>query len=338
MNKTARNDILFPANENGVYKYEYPVINGIKQYVQIRGADKKNPLLLFLHGGPGGSLAGLCHVLQAEWEKLFTVVNWDQRNACKTYLANKDKAREIAKTGSMEDHLNDISEIIAYLHTIYDFDKLILVGFSWGSIIGAEYAKKHPEDILCYIGVGQFVNFRDGIELISEELSGLISESNTTDLKKLAAIKAAMPNESKMTKELFIGLRDFSMLGIKYIAKHAKPLPLSAILHSPFLKFKERLAMLNGDFTLQDKTYSTMIAYDFRGNMRFEIPVMFLFGEEDISCPLKLLQSCFDDISAPKKKLSVIKEASHCCFNDKPDDFFTELREFLQQALSSLPK
>lgn len=331
-------NILFPANENGIYKYEYPVINGIKQYVQIRGENKKNPLLLFLHGGPGGSVAGLAHVLQAEWEKRFTVVNWDQRNACKTYLANKAEARTIAQSGTMECYMQDISELIAYLHTVYEFDKLILLGFSWGSVIGAEYAKAHPDDILCYVGIGQSVNFRDGIELVCVKLSTIIPQSETAAHKKLNAFKAVVPNEPKMTKELFRGLRDFSMLGIKYIAKHAKPLPLSAILRSPFLKFKEKLAMANSDFTLQDMTYTTMLKYDFRENMRFDVPVMFIFGEEDINCPAKLLENCFDDISAPMKKLSVMSEASHCCFNDKPEQFFNELREFSEKALSFLQK
>lgn len=336
MNKKASNDILFPANENGIYKYEYPVINGIKQYVQIRGENKSNPLMLFLHGGPGGSLAGLAHALQAEWEKAFTVVNWDQRNACKTYLANKAEARTIAKSGTMECYMQDIRELIAYLHTVCEFEKIILVGFSWGSVIGAEYAKTHPEDILCYIGIGQFVNFRDGINYINEELTKLIPQSETGAHKKLSAFKAVVPNEPKMTKELFRGLRDFSMLGIKYIAKHAKPLPLSAVLRSPFLNFKEKLAMANSDFTLQDMTYTTMLEYDFRKDMRFEVPVMFIFGEEDINCPSALLESCFDDITAPIKKLSVISEASHCCFNDKPEQVFKELREFSEQVLSSL--
>lgn len=67
MSKSKKNAVLFPDNKNGIYLYEYPVINGIKQYVQVRGTDRKNPLILFIHGGPGGSLAGLCHVLQADW-------------------------------------------------------------------------------------------------------------------------------------------------------------------------------------------------------------------------------------------------------------------------------
>ena len=92
-----KNQVLFPDNKNGIYMYEYPMINGIRQYVQIRGKDKNNPILLFVHGGPGGSLAGICETVQAGWEEKFTVVNWDQRNTCKTFLQTKKKQRKSRK-------------------------------------------------------------------------------------------------------------------------------------------------------------------------------------------------------------------------------------------------
>ena len=113
-----KNVILNCYREKGVCLYEYPMINGLKQYIQVRGADRTAPLMLFIHGGPGSSIAGLCHVMQTEWEKHFTVVNWDQRNTCKTLLANKDKADEIAETGSISDYTSDIDAVIKYLHTV----------------------------------------------------------------------------------------------------------------------------------------------------------------------------------------------------------------------------
>ena len=125
-----KQEILQCYTEKGICLYETPEINGILQYIQIRGADKKAPLMLFLHGGPGGSMAGLCHVMQPEWEHHFTVVNWDQRNACKTYLANKSNAAAISQSGTLEDYMADIDAVIAYLHTVYDFEKIILMGFS----------------------------------------------------------------------------------------------------------------------------------------------------------------------------------------------------------------
>jgi len=119
-----KEEILNQYNEQGICSYEYVMISGIKQYIQIRGEKRDNPILLFLHGGPGGAISGVCHVMQDEWEKHFIVVNFDQRNSGKTYLANKDKAIEIGQTGTIEDYVNDIDEIIGYLHTKLDFDKV----------------------------------------------------------------------------------------------------------------------------------------------------------------------------------------------------------------------
>ena len=325
--KTRKNEILYPNSKNGIYLYEYPMINGIKQYVQVRGADRKNPLILFLHGGPGGSLAGFCHVLQAGWEDKFTVANWDQRNSCKTLLANKDKAREIAKTGTIEDYVKDIDEVIAYLHTVYDFEKLILMGFSWGTAIGSEYAKCHPENLLCYIGVGQHISYIDGIRFICGKLS-VLAKDNPKELSQIRAVEELISDKPKMTKEFLAKLRNYIALGTRYISKHGKPFPIKGLITSPFLNFREKLAAVKSDFTLLETTLDTMMTYDFRGNISFDVPVQFISGEEDYNCPPELLEECFDSISAPEKKLEIIPEAAHSCFLDQPEIFIRKVEAF----------
>ncbi len=328
MSKSKKNAVLYPDSKNGIYLYEYPMINGIKQYVQVRGADRKNPLILFLHGGPGGSIAGLCHVLQAGWEDKFTVANWDQRNACKTYFANKEKAKKIAKTGTMEDFIKDIDEVISYLHTVYDFEKLILMGFSWGSAIGSEYAKHHPENLLCYIGVGQHISYVDGLNFVCDKLSKL-AKGDEKDLSKIKAFEASIPTDPKMTKEFMANLRSYIALGTKYISKSGKPFPLKALLTSPFLNFKEKISMFKSDFTLLEGTLTTMMTYDFRENLSYKVPVLFISGEEDFSCPTGMLDDCFDSISAPVKKFSIIPKAAHTCFFDQPVIFQQKVSEFM---------
>lgn len=323
-----KNNVLHPDNINGIYLYEYPVINGIKQYIQIRGTDRKNPLLLFIHGGPGGSLAGLCHILQAEWEKKFTVVNWDQRNTCKTYYANKDKAAEIAKTGTIEDFVRDIDEIIAYLHTVYEFDKLILMGFSWGTAIGAEYAKRHPENLSCYIGVGQFINYREGVLSICSKMLEL-APKNTPDEKKIKDIIDKFPQRPVWDKELMGIMRYYSPLTLKYIAKHAKRVPLGKILTSPFMNIKERISTLLPNSSMLEKSYETMLNYDFRSDLDFDVPTLFIFGEEENICPPEMLKACFEDIKSPKKQIEIIHHASHGCFIDQPDIFIKTLGSFV---------
>ncbi|MBR4101931.1 MAG: alpha/beta hydrolase [Oscillospiraceae bacterium] len=326
MNRKSK--IVYPDNPNGIYHYETPMIGGIRQYIQIRGTDKRNPLLLFLHGGPGGSLAGFCHILQTGWEEHFTVVHWDQRNACKTYLANKARAKEIAKTGTMDDFVQDIHEVIAYLHTVLDFDKLILMGFSWGSAIGAEYAKRHPENLLCYIGIGQLVNYRDGVFCTCEKLLRLMPQGSA-DAAKIEKLMADFPEHPVWNKELTQCMRHFMPLSAKYIMKHVKRVPLGKILKSPFLNLKEKYASLVGNPAMQKQAFVTMLAYDFREDLNFGVPLLFVFGEEESVCPSELVQACFDEISAPRKQIAVIPQAGHSCFFDQPEVFMKTLLEFL---------
>ena len=322
-----KQEILQCYTEKGICLYETPEINGIRQYIQIRGADKKAPLMLFLHGGPGGSMAGLCHVMQPEWEHHFTVVNWDQRNACKTYLANKSNAAAISQSGTLEDYMADIDAIIAYLHTVYDFEKIILMGFSWGSLIGAEYAKRHGETVSHYIGVGQFIHYIDGLHYSCEWLRKVVKDA-PADVEKINAFENSIPDPPQMTPAFMNSLQGFSMLGAKYIAKDGRAFPIKSLLTSPFLRFGEKMAMVHGNPKLFSGTYQTMLSHDFRNNLHFDMPVLFVSGDEDFVCPNILLAQHFEQITAPQKKNVVISKATHTCFYDQPTAFLDTIIDF----------
>lgn len=322
-----KQEILQCYTEKGICLYETPEINGIRQYIQIRGADKKAPLMLFLHGGPGGSMAGLCHVMQPEWEHHFTVVNWDQRNACKTYLANKSNAAAISQSGTLEDYMADIDAVIAYLHTVYDFEKNILMGFSWGSLIGAEYAKRHGETVSHYIGVGQFIHYIDGLHYSCEWLRKVVKDA-PADVEKINAFENSIPDPPQMTPAFMNSLQEFSMLGAKYIAKDGRAFPIKSLLTSPFLRFGEKMAMVHGNPKLFSGTYQTMLSHDFRNNLHFDMPVLFVSGDEDFVCPNELLAQHFGQITAPRKKNVVISKATHTCFYDQPTAFLDTIIDF----------
>ena len=70
---------------------EYVPINGIDQFLYHLGTRYENPVLLYLHGGPGSAESLIAYLFQEEWEKSFTVVHWDQRGAGKTLTKNPDR-------------------------------------------------------------------------------------------------------------------------------------------------------------------------------------------------------------------------------------------------------
>ncbi len=322
-----RNELLHPDHPNGIYLYESPTIGGIPQYIQIRGQDKNNPVLLFLHGGPGGALSGITHILHAGWEERFTVVNWDQRGAGKTHALNRERLKELGKTGTMDDYVRDIHEIIAYLHTVLDFDRLILMGFSWGTAIGAEYAMRHPENLRCFVSIGQYVHYSTGILLTCEKLLRMIPEGSA-DTKKVQKLIADMPGNPKWDRELFRIMRNFTPLCEKYIIKHAKRTPIPEVLRSPFWTLRDKIRATIPDSKALARSQQTMIECDFRKGMTFAVPVLFVFGEEETVCPPEALD--WEHVTAPEKRLAVIPQASHSCFFDQPERFVEVLSGFLR--------
>src|ERR1017187_8175769 len=83
-------------------------LGNLKQYVLIRSIDINNPILLFIHGGPGMPLMYLSHSFQRPLEKRFTVVQWDQRGAGKSY----DPAAIPTETINVEQYIADAIQLI----------------------------------------------------------------------------------------------------------------------------------------------------------------------------------------------------------------------------------
>ena len=331
-----RKNILYPDHPDGIYHYDYVMINGIKQFIQIRGKNKSAPVLLVIHGGPGASLAGLCHVMQQKWEDEFVVVNWDQRGTCKTYVKNKRNAVSIGKTGTIENFVKDTDEIIEYLHTLIRFDKIFLFGFSWGTVIGSEYARLHPEKIKGYIAAGQVINFRRGIELTCKELEEIVlKKGKQSEYDHIIKSKKSIPVKNEMTKPFLSGLMSCVKIVARYIAPDGKAFPFSDVIFSPFMNFNEKLAMFSTDITRHEQTYKTLMEYNFEVKTEYSVPVCYIYGSEDIMCRPFLLERCLGRISAPVKKYILIEKATHMCFYDKPEEFFSELKNFTDEVLTA---
>jgi pimeloyl-ACP methyl ester carboxylesterase len=143
----------FAINESG-----FITINGHNQFVSIRGADQKNnPVLLFLHGGPGASATIMFQKMNKELEKDFTVVCWDQRGAGKSFNKHIDKSKL-----TVPQLIDDAQVLINYLRTRFKKEKVYLIGHSWGSRLGMYLVLMYPELIAGYIGVGQEVAAYEG--------------------------------------------------------------------------------------------------------------------------------------------------------------------------------
>ena len=92
--KKALKDYEILANE-GLYEEKVIEINGIKQWLSIRGQYANHPIILFVHGGPGSPMTPMIYKYQKYLEDEYTIVNWEQRSTGRTYFLNKAKETQI---------------------------------------------------------------------------------------------------------------------------------------------------------------------------------------------------------------------------------------------------
>src|SRR5687767_6896213 len=123
---------------NGIVEERFVRVGGVDQWIQIRGEDRDNPVLLVLHGGPGWPNAVFTLTLRP-WERHFTVVQWDHRGAGKTL-------GRIGKAGSGEMTFSRrVIELVDFLRNYLRKDKVILLAESMGTLTGLPLVKQRPD-------------------------------------------------------------------------------------------------------------------------------------------------------------------------------------------------
>ena len=132
-------------------------IGGVDQWVLVRGEDTTNPVVLFVHGGPGASQLTQNRRNTADLERHFTVVNWDQRGAGKSYAAGRTRT-----TMTLDRFVDDVCELAEHLRGRFAEDRIVVVGHSWGSVIGVLATQRQPDLFSCYVGLGQVADMVAG--------------------------------------------------------------------------------------------------------------------------------------------------------------------------------
>jgi pimeloyl-ACP methyl ester carboxylesterase len=106
----------------------------MEQWFHARGLDRRNPVLLYLHGGPGTPMMPFSHVFQNGMEGDFTVVHWDQRATGKTHAANRGTDHSSV---TFERMLQDAVEVLDLLKQRYGVDRLTASGTPEGRCSGS---------------------------------------------------------------------------------------------------------------------------------------------------------------------------------------------------------
>ena len=310
---------------NGVEMLTALPINGTKQWVSIRGRDRRNPILLVLHGGPGSPTMPEDYTFQDPWEDYFTVVEWDQRGAGKTYAANDPKV--VGPTMSLEQITSDAEEVVRYLQKSYGTKKIFLLGHSWGSVLGVRLAQAHPEWFYGYVGVGQIVNMRESERLGYAFVLAQAREHHNADAVRELEALAPYPGDvggltvargqAQRKWLMYFGGLTFGRTNYNYNADAWKLSP----------DYTERdLANFDAGLSLSlERLLPAMEKVNFDAVTTFECPVFLFEGRHDYTTSHELAARWFERIRAPKKELVWFENSAHMVMQEEPGRFLNYL-------------
>lgn len=306
-----------------IFIAEYVPINGIDQFLFHSGTNCENPVMLFLHGGPGSAESLFTRAFQEKWEEIYTVVHWDQRGAGKTLAKNPGKRPTVDLL------LEDLFEIIQYLKRKYNKQKIVLLGHSWGSVLGSVFIRKYPEEAAYYIGVAQVVNMLENERVGYNKLKELIEQAG--DKKSLYKLKAIgeYPGEKIAFDRAFLKkCQRVRKLQGKY--KLALKIDISiwmASFRSPIFKLSDIVSFMRAS-KANENVLSYLGTFDLTSQSpKYQVPVYYVLGGNDWQAPYVLAEKYFAGLSAPNKELYVIPDAGHMMMMDQPQLCFNAISD-----------
>jgi pimeloyl-ACP methyl ester carboxylesterase len=311
---------------NAVEIGEMVELGGLKQWVTIRGADKGNPVLIYVHGGPGAAESGRSWPYQRGWEDFFTVVQWDQRGTGKTLRHGGVAANKAELTRARM--AQDLVELMALVRERLGQQRVVLLGHSWGNVIGMDAAMARPEWVSAYVGVGPLMNLqaneRAQYEMLLAEARRRGDKTALAELEAIAPypgdgdIPFAKVNVARKWVQAYGGLAAYR--------DNANFFYRAARL-SPYYAFEDRLAIDQGGQLSVPALLPDMRQADHTQIRATRFPVLMFLGRHDLTTPASVIEPWLAQLKAPAKKIVWFEHSAHLAPHEEPGRFLVSLVE-----------
>ncbi len=308
-----------------IQQSEYLAVDGAKLFLLTRGEDRRAPILLWLHGGPGGAERPLFRYFNSELEQHFVVAYWDQRGAGRSFDSEADLHQL-----TISRHLADLDAIVDHLRQTLGQAKVVLVGHSWGSMLGLLYSQQHPEKVAAYIGVAQIVSW-------------LKTQHTAYEFASLAA--TAQQDDTILTRLHTLGPPPYStsdqQMAIESVIDkyggifHTKPCRFCVTLRAMLTGLVtpwELVSIHRGIHASVDTMTPELLTLDLEREVtQVEVPVVFLLGRHDRITESMVAANYLKKLNAPCKQLIWFEESAHNIPFEEPDTF---IKVMIKQVLA----
>ena len=291
-----------------INKEMFVKIGGIDQWITIKGEDRNNLIVLFLHGGPGDALSPTADAMFAGWDKHFTLVQWDQRGAGRTYART---GPSIASTLTIDRMVQDGVEVAEFLTHELHKRKIVIVGGSWGSILGIYLAHTRPDLFYAYIGWAQIVNWQKGLSASYARVLEMARASG--DQQAITALTTIGPPPWNSISEWPVYHKWEQTYQAKLVTVPAAPTTISA----EYASAQERAQYAAADdFDFEHFWGLTLSGPLTRVDLpalgtEFEVPIFIIQGQEDLTAVPEFAKAYFDSLKAPRKQFYSVPGTGH---------------------------
>lgn len=306
----------------------YVDINGVKQGMFIEGMNRDNPVLLFLHGGPGMPEYTFFEKYCPQIETSFTVCYWEQRGSGLSYGDTP------ASSETSEQLISDTLSVTNYLRNRFGQQKIYLMGHSWGTYLGIQAAARAPQLYKAYVGVSQMSQQRQSeIQAYQYILNQYQAHGNKRMVDKLK-VYPITESDTALKTYLKSSLRDSAMHELGIGTMHDMHSVINGIflpvMGSQAYTLEEKIniwrgkAFLNSSTGLLDQELSTDLTVKVP---KLNIPTYFFSGIYDYTVSHTLAEAYFKKLQAPIKGFYLFKDSAHSPMFEEPDKFMKIMQE-----------
>ena len=308
----------------GLQAIETIPIGGIRQVVSIRSQDLRNPVLIYFHGGPGFVEMPLDWWWNRGWDEYFTVVQWDQRNAGKTFVASGPNDPSLL---TPERYQADAKELVQWARKRFGKRKVFVLGHSWGSMLGLKLAAAHPEWLHAYIGMGQATNS------LESERRGWIwtmaqaqADRNTQAIAELQSVApygsrpGPIPVSSILIQRKWLG-----HYGGAAWRRRGGDFEAAAFKLAPEYSDEDVRNAFKGQEAVTNALLPRILSTDLSTIRTLKVPLILILGRHDRNVSSEVAAEWFATLRAPSKKLIWFERSAHHMTSEEPGKLLTTL-------------
>ena len=278
-------------------------INGTGHEIMIRGVDRRNPIVIFVHGGPGCSEIPYVRKYQQLLEEKFTIVHYDQRGSGKSYHFFEDYSELTSDL-----LVDDLLTLTDYVTEKLGQKKALLIGHSFGTYIGMKAAAKAPDKFAAYIGIGQVANHLESeLDSLDYSIEQAKRAGNLDDAEQLELLRGPIERGETITPRGMVRKYGGAARLIDDNMDYYK-----GFLFNPEYNLLDVIRYVKG-VSLSQKV---LLAEESRNEItsivdHLDIPCFFIMGKYDYMTSVHAAKNFFDVLKAPAKDFVVFEKSAH---------------------------